>query len=529
MSFEPILYLAVLVIAAKLLGEVFRRINQPTIIGNVLAGIIVGPALFAIVQPIDEIDLFVSIGVFFLFFLIGLEEIDLAGLFRVLRKRIFVGSAVGFLVPFVIAAAFSMSVDADLLRALALASVIGASSLGVAAKVLTDLGKLKTTIGLEIFTITAIVEFIAIIFTSVIIQVEQSENAGVSDFLWLFAKMLIFFAIAALVSVYVFPTFFRLVKKHLHLQQVYLALVVGVILLVAYFAEISGIHGAIGALMLGIAVSRMNKEEYQEISHNIQVIGYGIFIPIFFAGIGLHFTPTFTSLQLWVIVGFLIIIVGTKFGGSYLAARVAKMKPAKAVAFGVMSKGAVDLALMLSLLEAMILDEEMFSLLVLGTLITMVIASTQLQYQLRKTVQIKVGAKELNLLPSYFRRTVSDLTVENVLDTNFVSVLPEADLDEVLKNPNVKQNSAILVFDKNQALLGITTKAYAAERRKSKDKVSVGNTMYEKFHTAYQREYLYNVIQKINSQELDIIPVLNPDNNQVVGIVSAESIFKLLA
>ena len=77
MSFEPILYLGILIIAAKLLGELMHRIGQPTIIGNVLAGIIVGPALLALVDPIDAIDLFISIGVFFLFFLIGLEEIDL--------------------------------------------------------------------------------------------------------------------------------------------------------------------------------------------------------------------------------------------------------------------------------------------------------------------------------------------------------------------------------------------------------------------------------------------------------------------
>ena len=79
MAFEAILFLAILVIAEKLCGEAFHRINQPTILGNVIAGIIVGPALFAWVRPIDEINLFISIGVYFLFFLIGLQEILVAG------------------------------------------------------------------------------------------------------------------------------------------------------------------------------------------------------------------------------------------------------------------------------------------------------------------------------------------------------------------------------------------------------------------------------------------------------------------
>ena len=385
MAFEAILFLGVLVLAAKIFGEAMHRINQPTIIGNVLAGIVVGPAMFAIVQPIDEIELFVSIGVFFLFFLIGLEEIDLPKLYKVLRGRIFAGSAIGFLIPFLVAGLFGIALDMDFIKSFAIASVIAASSLGVTAKILTDMGKLRSTIGLEIFTVTGIVEFIAIIVTSVFLQINASEGFPDSmDFVWLLVKMIIFFSIAGLLSVYVLPHFFRLIKQHLRVEQMYFAVVIGVILLVAYFAEISGIHGAIGALLLGIAVSRMTKAEYQEISKSVRTIGYGIFIPIFFAGIGLHFSTSFLELPIWVIVGFLTIIIGVKFFGSFLAVSVAKMKFPKIVSYGVMSKGAVDLALLLSLLGAEILDTPLFSLLVFGTLVTMIISSVQLQRKLKK-------------------------------------------------------------------------------------------------------------------------------------------------
>jgi len=163
----------------------------------------------------------------------------------------------------------------------------------------------------------------------------------------------------------------------------YFAVVIGVILLVAYFAELSGVHGAIGALLLGIAVSRMSVSEYHEISKSIRAVGYGIFIPIFFAGIGLHFSTSFIELPILVIAGFLAIIIGVKFFGSYVAVRIAKMKFPTTGAYGVMSKGAVDLALLLSLLSADILDSSLFSLLVLGTLATMIISSVQLQRKLK--------------------------------------------------------------------------------------------------------------------------------------------------
>jgi Kef-type K+ transport system membrane component KefB len=385
MAFEAILFLAILVIAAKLCGEAFHRINQPTILGNVIAGIVVGPALFAWVSPVDEIDLFISIGVFFLFFLIGLQEINLPRLYEVLRKRIFAGAAIGFLIPFLISGFFGIALDMDFVKSFAIASIIAASSLGVTAKILTDMGKLKSTVGLEIFTITAIVEFIAIVVASVMVQLNTGAQSPVLiDFVWLFVKMIIFFAVAGVLAVYAVPPFFRMIKKYLKVQQIYFGIVIGVILLVAYFAELSGIHGAIGALLLGIAVSRMEKDEYREISKSVSTVGYGIFIPIFFAGIGIHFSTSFVELPILMIGGFLIIIVASKYFGSYIAVRIADMKPARTVAYGLMAKGAVDLALLLTLLEASIIDENLFSLLVLGTLIVMIISSVELQRNLKK-------------------------------------------------------------------------------------------------------------------------------------------------
>ena len=529
MSFEAILFIAVLVIASKLGGELLHRIGQPTILGNVIAGIIVGPAVLAIVQPIEAIELFVSIGVFFLFFLIGLEEIDVAGLFKVMKGKIFAGAAVAFLIPFLLAGIFGLAIDMDFVQAFAIGSVIAASSLGVTAKVLSDLGKLKSTIGLEIFTVTAIVEFIAIIFVSVFIQIDaSSETPEISNMLWLFVKMIIFFGVAALASVYGLPQFFRLIKNHLRVKEAYFAIVIGMILLVAYLAEISGIHGAIGALLLGIAVSRMTKDEYHEISKNISTLGYGIFIPIFFAGIGLHFSLAFLELEWWIIVVFIGIMTGVKFLSSYLAVRIAKMMPATTVAYGVMSKGAVDLALMLSLLQADIMDNKLFSLLVLGTLITMIISSVELQRKLKKITPFKVGTTELALVPLFFRSVVSDTPAIAVINTAYSKTLSDVSLNEFSKNNDTKK--PFLVFDKDDNLIGIVSKKELDKSHKNtRDITTIVDVMYRKFHTTLPDDYLYTVIQKMNSHPFDLIPVVDPKNtSKVIGIVTSEAIMNLL-
>ncbi len=529
MSFEPVLYIGVLLLAAKLFGEIMHRINQPTILGNVLGGIIVGPALFALVQPIEEIELFISIGVFFLFFLIGLEEIDLAGLFRVIRGRIFAGSAAAFLIPFIVAGIFGMALDMDFIKSFAIASVIAASSLGVTAKVLSDLGKLKSTIGLEIFTVAAIVEFIAIIVTSIMIQISTSETPVFSEFIWIFVKMIIFFAVAGIVSVFVLPSFFRYIKKHLRVTQIYFGVVIGVILLVAYFAEISGVHGAIGALLLGIAVSRMSKVDYNEISKNMHAVGYGIFIPIFFAGIGLHFSTAFLDLELWVIVGFLVIMIGVKFLGSYIAVRIAQMRPATTVAYGVMSKGAVDLALMLSLLQVNILNNSLFSLLVLGTLMTMIISSVELQRKLKKLINFKVGAIEMGLVPGYFRRVVSDVTAMMVINTSYLKTTKDVTIKDFLAN-NKLDKRPFLVFDENDVLVGVVSKREIEKsHKKTRDITTIGDVMYEKVPTVLPSEYLFSVIQKMNSYPFDMIPVIDPEDlKKVIGIISNHDVLNLL-
>lgn len=526
MSFEAILYIAVLILSAKIFGEALHRIHQPTIIGNVLAGIIVGPALFFLVEPIDEIEIFVSIGVFFLFFLIGLEEIDLTSLFKVLRGRIFAGSVLGFIIPFTAAGIFGfMAMDMEFVKSLAIASVIGASSLGVTAKVLTDMGKLRSKIGLEIFTMAGIVEFIAIIFTSVLIQVDSSLNPELHDFGWLFIKMILFFVVAGLLSVFVLPHFFRFIRKHLQVQQVYFAVVIGVILLVAYFAEISGIHGAIGALLLGIAVSRMNKKEYTEISKSVNAVGYGIFIPIFFAGIGLHFTTSFIDLPLWVIGGFLAIVVGAKFVGSYFAVKVAHMKPARTVAYGIMSKGAVDLALMLSLLEAKILEDDLFSLLVFGTLIVMIISSVELQRNMKKIIPVQIGSQELALVPIYFRRTVSEYAAESVMNQKYPTLSPDNIVSEVLQN---YEDESFVVMDKNKIVGLVSKKDLEHAKKRQKDKSTVKKIMHKKFQTVIPQEPLFFAIQKLNSNPVNLVPVIEPTESKIVGIITQEKILDIL-
>ena len=120
------------------------------------------------------IQIVIQTGIFFFFFLIGLEEIGILSIFSVLRMWLFVSPAVRFVVPF--ALAVPRSIDLGPMPLLALASVISISSLGVVAKILIDYGKLKEPLGLEIFRLTAVPEFIGLVVTSPFIQLANPSS-----------------------------------------------------------------------------------------------------------------------------------------------------------------------------------------------------------------------------------------------------------------------------------------------------------------------------------------------------------------
>jgi Predicted transcriptional regulator containing CBS domains len=195
-----------------------------------------------------------------------------------------------------------------------------------------------------------------------------------------------------------------------------------------------------------------------------------------------------------------------------------------------MSKGAVDLALMLSLLGVGIIDKPMFSLLVFGTLITMVVSSVELQRKLRKIVQVKVGTLELGLLPGFFRRVVSDYTAEQVMDKEFLKISADTTLNDFLNSNDVNSKSVFIVCDDEDNLVGlISQKEIKKIQKKNHNLFKINDIMYRKYHTVASSEQIFTVIQKMNSHPFDIIPVIDDTTSkQILGVVTGKNIMQLL-
>ena len=181
---------------------------------------------------------------------------------------------------------------------------------------------------------------------------------------------------------------------------------------------------------------------------------------------------------------------------------------------------------MLSLLENDLLNDDLFSLLVFGTLITMVVASVELQRNIKKVIQVKVGADELALFPVYFRRAIEKTTIDSIMNLEYNEISPEIPLREV-KNHRKFPNQDYVVSEGNM-VVGIVSQKDVDKAIKEKNEGKVKDIMHEKFQTAIPQEFLFSAISKLNSNPAHIVPVLDPISLSLVGTITSEKIMSLL-
>src|SRR5438876_2872254 len=244
-----LILLACLLIAAKFAGWVCNRIHMPAVLGQLLVGVIAGPTLLGWIQPNAILDTFANIGVILLMFIAGLET-DMKQM-REVGKAAFTSASFGVVLPFCAGAAFSLALGYSLPVSLFLGTVLTATSVGISAQTLKDLGKLKTKEGTTILGAAVIDDVLGLIVLSIVLAFTLGQNPS-----WAILKMLIYFPVAYVVGHYGFPVLSHWLPKMLALEA-RIGLVLALVLLYAWSAESLGNVAAItGAYIAGILVSR---------------------------------------------------------------------------------------------------------------------------------------------------------------------------------------------------------------------------------------------------------------------------------
>jgi Kef-type K+ transport system membrane component KefB len=525
---EELAYIALLLLLAKVFEEVCQRLKQPSILGYIIAGILLGPSVLSLVKPTDAVSFFLQLGIIFLFFLIGFEEIDIAGLLSVLKKRVVFLALSTFLIPFALSMQFFSIYGLAFKEALAISSVFAITSLGVLAKVLIDTGSLKEPLGLIMFTSGAVVEFIGLLAVMGVGSIES--NSLVFNVTVMVGLILLYFVIASAAGIYLVPRIIQFTRRHGRAKETSLGILIGVILLFVVAAEESGLHGAIGALLLGIALSPLSKEIHSDVGKGMQGLAYGFFVPIFFAGIGLYFDFSFVNMPIGMIAGVIFLCTAGKFFGGLVGGVLAKVHGAIPIGFGMMSKGAVDVALMLALLSAGMIDEQLFSLYTFSVILVILVFPPLLKYSKEHTEPPTKDEAAGLLTPSYARTVVSELKSEDIMSMIFDETPGDITLDDFAReNPNYFGKTYLVFSETTEAIGTISNNELCAVPAREWGGIKVSDIMNPDFVKIELEEDITSILEKMIVHNRPYAYVYDrKDPNRIVGAVSQDALNRIL-
>lgn len=365
-------------------GVICRIIHQPPVLGELVAGIIFGPAFLGVISPNEMLHTLSELGVFFLMFYAGLETnpMDL----KKYRLQSTLVGIFGFVIPFIIAyytcKLFGLSLGESLFIALGLSI----TAIAVSARVLHDLELTDHRVTPIIIGASIIDDVMALSFFTAIVDIgTNSGHVHWFNFALVMMKVLAFFAISIGIGIWLYPKigkFFASRSSKGFTFALIMALLFGI------FAEIAGLHIIIGAYMAGLFVREgvVSPELFTKISDRFVSITYGFLGPIFFVSLSFHVTFSIFQTHLLLTSCLLLAAIIGKLAGAGSGALSGKMNVREATVVGLAmnGRGAVELVVASIGLQLGLINDEIFSILVLIAFVTTSLPPISLKLYLEK-------------------------------------------------------------------------------------------------------------------------------------------------
>ena len=396
--------LSIMLVMARLFAEVLRKLNQPAVIGEILAGILLGPTVLGMLKPdwfealypagaVAGVVLsgFVQVAVIMLLFIAGLE-VDLHIVWQQGRQAI-ATSLFGLIIPFVIGFVFPYffpqffgiaDVDGRLIFALFMGTAMAITALPVIVRILMDINLFKSRMGLLVVASAMVDDLVGWLIFSVILGLIGKGGGGSMSLINTIILTLGFAAFMLTVGRGMLNRVLPWVNKKLAWPGGVLSLSLALCFLAAAFTEWIGIHAIFGAFIMGVALgdSEHFSERAKEIVH--QFIN-NIFAPLFFVSIGLrvNFILNFD-------LGLTLIIIAIAFTGkivgSGLGTRLGgfSWKESLAAGFGMNARGAMEIILGIIALENGLINEKVFVSLVIMALVTSMTSGPLMKWSLSR-------------------------------------------------------------------------------------------------------------------------------------------------
>jgi len=381
---EYILALIVILLFTKVAGHLSVMLGQPSVLGKLIAGIILGPAVLNWVQPTEFIDHFAEIGVLLLMFIAGLET-DLQQLKENWKASVAVALG-GVILPLIGGYGLSIALGLPQAEALFMGLLLCATSVSISVQALKEMNQLSSREGTTILGAAVVDDIVVVIMLAVMISFLGIGDGDVS-LTWLIGKKVIFFAIIAVASIWLVPLVMKLASK-LKVTEAVMSGAIVICLGFAYFAEWLGVAGIIGSFAAGLAISQTKFRK--EVEHRVEPITYTLFVPVFFVSIGLNITFDGLGDQVVFMVLLSIVAIITKVVGCGFGAKLTgfSTKSSLIIGTGMISRGEVALIIATTGLSAGLFPQKYFTSIVLVVIVTTLVTPPLLKAMF-STKQVK--------------------------------------------------------------------------------------------------------------------------------------------
>lgn len=372
--------LGLILLSTMIGGQVSVKCKLPAVIGELLAGIVIGPALLNFVQPNSLIKSFADLGVILLMFLAGLES-DLEILKKLWRPSILVAT-LGVIIPILIAYWIGVLFQFSKMSSLFLGVTFAATSVSISVAVLQEMNCLETKEGMTILGAAVVDDILAVFLLSIltnIIKTTKASSSTQSTLIWSLILQVGFLVILVSVGFILFPWLIK-ISRNISLPSADIVMCIIIVLAVSVSAEQIGLSSAIGAFFVGLSLSQSSFKDRLQTSFTD--IGYSTFIPVFFASIGLEMSLTgiFRNLAFFFVL--LISSILSKLLGAGIGAKIAGFSFISSfqVASGMISRGEMALVIAQIGLSSHLLTSSAYSTVVGVIVLTTVIAPLFLKF-----------------------------------------------------------------------------------------------------------------------------------------------------
>jgi len=381
---EILLCLFAIFVAAQVGAEIAQRIRLPGVVGEIVAGCVIGPSALGVIRPEQiaagtPLDVLAEIGVVLLLFAVGLET-RLDDLKKVGKSAFLVG-VLGVIVPFVLGSLWAHGSGFEWTKSLFVAAAFVATSAGITARVLQELGVLARIESRVILGAAVIDDILAMLLLGVVTSLQGGEGINVKGLLFVLAQAIGFVLVIGWLGTRVMRARAHWLDRPINPLSP-LTIVLAICLGLAWLSTEFGLAAIIGAFLAGMIASEMHQRE--ELEHQMQPL-LALLTPFFFVitGAKIDLSVFSSGAALWMLAVVTVIAIASKLAGGFLGAWSLGTRSALIVGVGMVPRGEVGVVIASLGLAAGVFSNQTYAVIVAMSLLTSIVTPPVLQVLLR--------------------------------------------------------------------------------------------------------------------------------------------------